>query len=88
MASSVASAVAANKVPGIRAGACLSEQAARNGREHNDLNVMTLGSGLMDPLELPKIVQTFVMSSISEPRHKARVQKILEIEQKYTRPID
>lgn len=84
----IGSALAANKVPGIRAGACLSEKAARNGREHNDLNVMTLGAGLMNSLELPQIVHTFVHSSLSEPRHRIRVQKILDIEKKYTRPVD
>jgi len=84
----IGSALAANKIPGVRAGACLSEAAAKNGREHNDLNVMTLGSGLMDPLELPRIVHTFINSSISEPRHRARVQKIIDIERKHSRPIE
>ncbi len=81
------SAIAANKVPGIRAGACYDADLARNAREHNDINVLTLGSGVITPENLRKIVSVFLTAEHTEPRHRARVAKIEGIEKKYYQPV-
>lgn len=79
------SAMAANKVPGVRAAACYDEAAARNAREHNDANVLTLGSRNTPPDRIRKIVAAFLEGEHTEARHRARVHKILAIEKKYYR---
>jgi ribose 5-phosphate isomerase B len=83
----IGSAMAANKVPGIRAAPCPDEATARNSREHNDANVLTLGARLISKETMNKVVRTFLAASISEPRHRARVGKIVDIEKRYYRPI-
>lgn len=83
----IGSAIAANKIPGIRAGACYDRAGAANAREHNDINVMTLGASMMPPERLRDVVQTFLSATHSEPRHRLRVAKIIEIENKHYRPV-
>jgi ribose 5-phosphate isomerase B len=83
----IGSAMTANKVPGIRAAACYDEATARNSREHNDANVLTLGARLISPETMAGVVKTFLTTSITEERHKARVRKIVSIEKKYYRPV-
>jgi len=74
------SAMAANKVRGIRAAPCLDVKAARNAREHNDANVLTLGSGFLDVARMQEIVEVFLTASCTEERHRRRVLKIEAIE--------
>ncbi|HMQ05357.1 MAG TPA: RpiB/LacA/LacB family sugar-phosphate isomerase [Pyrinomonadaceae bacterium] len=81
----IGSAMAANKVPNVRAAACYSVVLAKNSREHNGANVLTLGSGQNSVSELEEIVRAFLTSEIIEDRHKNRVGKIVEIERKYSR---
>ena len=76
----IGSAMAANKVSGVRAAACYSPALARNSREHNGANVLTLGSGQNSFEEVTEIVRAFVTTEISEERHKRRVSKIDAIE--------
>ncbi|HKP69849.1 MAG TPA: RpiB/LacA/LacB family sugar-phosphate isomerase [Pyrinomonadaceae bacterium] len=76
----IGSAMAANKVSGVRAAACYSPALARNSREHNGANVLTLGSGQNDFDEVKEIVRAFLTAEISEERHKRRVGKIDAIE--------
>ena len=76
----IGSAMAANKVPGARAAACYSTSLARNSREHNGANILTLGSGQNSLEEAKEIVRAFLTSEISEERHKRRVTKIENIE--------
>lgn len=83
----IGSAMAANKVPGVRAAACSDETQARNAREHNDANVLTLGSRLIPLENLRKVVALFLTTELTEPRHRARVLKIEAIEKKYYRPV-
>ena len=83
----IGSAIVANKVPGIRAAACYEEAGAMNAREHNDINVLTLGSTLMLPEKLRPIVRIFISAEHREPRHKNRVAKIMAVEKKYYRPV-
>lgn len=79
----IGSAMAANKVPNVRAAACYSVALAKNSREHNGANVLTLGAGQNSQSEIEEIVRTFLTAEISEERHKRRVGKINEIERKY-----
>lgn len=83
----IGSAIAANKVPGIRAGACYEEAGANNAREHNDINVMTLGSALMPMEKLRPIVHIFLTAQHTESRHKNRVAKIMDVEKRYYRKL-
>jgi ribose 5-phosphate isomerase B len=73
----------ANKVPGVRAAACYSAKVARNSREHNDANVLTLGSGVTTPAEMREIVTVWLSTEITEDRHKKRVAKIEAVERQY-----
>lgn len=80
----VGSAMTANKVPGVRAAACYSIAVAKNSREHNDANVLTLGSATITSAEMRDIVQAWLATEISEDRHKKRVAKIEAVERQYS----
>ncbi|MDT7806368.1 MAG: ribose 5-phosphate isomerase [Acidobacteriota bacterium] len=79
----VGSCMTANKVPGVRAAACYSVRVAINSREHNDANVLTLGSGIISPQEMRDIVRAWLSTDITEDRHKRRVAKIEAVERQY-----
>lgn len=81
----VGSAMTANKVPGVRAAACYSVAVARNSREHNDANVLTLGSKTITNAEMREIVTAWLSTEISEDRHRKRVAKIDAIQRQYQR---
>ena len=79
----IGSAMTANKVPGVRAAACYTVALAKNSREHNGANVLTLGSGQNSFDEIKEIVQAFLAFELTEDRHKKRVGKIDNIEMQY-----
>src|SRR5262249_16710479 len=81
----VGSAMTANKVPGVRAAACYSVAVARNSREHNDANVLTLGSKTISSAEMREIVTPWLNNEITEERHRKRVAKIDAIQRQYQR---
>ena len=81
----IGSAMTANKVAGVRAAACYNVALAKNSREHNGANVLTLGSGQNSFKEICEIVQTFLASELTEERHRKRVMKIEAIERQYQR---
>jgi ribose 5-phosphate isomerase B len=81
----VGSAMTANKVPGVRAAACYSVAVARNSREHNDANVLTLGSKTISSAEMRDIVTAWLATEITEDRHRKRVAKIDAIQRQYQR---
>ena len=81
----VGSAMTANKVPGVRAAACYSVDVARNSREHNDANVLTLGSKTIDSKQMREIVTAWLSTEITEDRHRKRVAKIDAIQRQYQR---
>jgi ribose 5-phosphate isomerase B len=81
----VGSAMTANKVPGVRAAACYSVAVARNSREHNGANVLTLGSKTITTAEMKDIVAAWLKTEITEDRHKKRVAKIDAIQRQYQR---
>jgi ribose 5-phosphate isomerase B len=76
----IGSAIAANKVKGIRAVMAPTETIARYSREHNGANVLTLGATLVSPDEARAIVVTWLTTAMREPRYIARLAKIRAIE--------
>ncbi len=81
----VGSAITANKVPGVRAAACYSVAVARNSREHNGANVLTLGSKAISSSEMQEIVKAWLGTELTEDRHRRRVAKIEAVERQYAR---
>lgn len=79
----IGSAMTANKVPGVRAAACYSAALAKNSREHNGANVLSLGSGQNDFNQIKEIVEAFLSTDLTEARHQKRVGKIEAIERQY-----
>jgi ribose 5-phosphate isomerase B len=84
-AAGIGSAMAANKVPGVRAAACADVAAAHNAREHNDANVLTLGARFVDQKAVRELIETFLTVRCTEERHLRRVRKITAIEQSYSK---
>src|SRR4051812_6270422 len=76
----IGSAIAANKVAGIRAVMATSELIARYSREHNGANVLTLGASLLTPDEAKAIVTTWIGTPMREPRYIRRLSKIRDLE--------
>ncbi len=81
----IGSAMVANKVPGVRAASCYDLSSARNSREHNHANVLTLGAGLIGTSLALQIVETWLATPWAEGRHANRVAKITSIEHGYLR---
>jgi ribose 5-phosphate isomerase B len=73
-------AIAANKVAGIRAAVVTDEQSARLSREHNDANVLALGSGVVNVGLARQMVSTWLKTPFAGGRHTRRVAKIMELE--------
>ena len=82
----IGSAMAANKVPGVRAANAHDTSMARNAREHNYANVLTLGARMIGEGLALEIVDTFLATPWGAERHGKRVAKITDIEQRYSRP--
>lgn len=72
--------LAANKVPGIRAAHVNNEFEAQMSREHNDLNVLTLGSRVLDEAQAKKFVDLWLKTVFAGGRHQQRLDKITAIE--------
>ena len=81
----IGSAIAANKVPGVRAATCWDVSSARNSREHNHANVLSLGAGFIGDALALQIVQAWLSTGWGGDRHARRVAKISEIERGYLR---
>jgi ribose 5-phosphate isomerase B len=76
----IGSAIAANKIDGVRAVMATSELIARYSREHNGANVLTLGATLVTPDEARAIVTTWLTTPMREPRYIRRLAKIRDLE--------
>jgi ribose 5-phosphate isomerase B len=72
----IGSCMVANKIPGIRAAMCYDEASARNSREHNGANVLTLGGKMISNERMSEIVRTWLSTDLTEERHRRRVAKI------------
>ncbi len=76
----IGSAIAANKIRGIRAAMATTELVARYSREHNGANVLTLGASLVTPDEARAIVATWLSTPMTEPRYIRRLAKLAALE--------
>jgi ribose 5-phosphate isomerase B len=81
----IGSCMVANKVPGVRAATCWDVSSARNSREHNHANVLSLGAGLLGESLALEIVRAWLDTPWGRERHARRVGKIAEIERTYLR---
>ena len=81
----IGSCMVANKVPGIRAALCHDLSSARNSREHNHANVLTLGARFIGEGLAIEIVRAWLGTEWGPGRHAARVAKITDIERRYLR---
>ncbi|HLI15457.1 MAG TPA: ribose 5-phosphate isomerase B [Acidimicrobiales bacterium] len=73
-------AIAANKVPGVRAAVCHDVSSARLAREHNDANVVCFGARLLGPVVALDAVDAFLATGFAGGRHVARVEKLRALE--------
>ncbi len=79
--SGVGASVAANKMRGIRSAVCHDTYSAHQGVEHDDMNVLTLGSRVIGPEPAFECAVAFLAATFSgEPRHRRRLAKVLAIE--------
>ncbi len=83
--SGVGVCVAANKIPGIRAGICHDTYSAHQGVEHDDMNVIVLGARIIGPALAFEVVDAFIRAQFiaREERFVRRFKKVLAIEAKY-----
>lgn len=77
------SAIAANKIRGVRAAMCTTPTLARYSREHNGANVLALGATLLTPPEAIEIVDTWVGTATREPRYLRRLLKVRRLESSF-----
>ena len=75
-------AIAANKVPGVRAATCPDVLTARLAREHNDTNVLALGARIVGHQDAIEIVRVWLETAFAGERHVRRLAKLAAIEQK------
>jgi len=73
-------AIAANKVPGVRAVQLMDTEMAKMARMHNDANVVTLAGRYTEPAKAEAILDTFLSTPFEGGRHQTRVDKITSIE--------
>lgn len=78
----IGSAIAANKIPGIRAAMATTETIARYSREHNGANVLSLGASLLSVDEARAIVLAWIGAAMREPRYIRRLAKIRDLERR------
>jgi ribose 5-phosphate isomerase B len=78
----IGSAMAANKVPGVRAATCHNEETAINSREHNNANVLVLGSGQVNRGLARRMVRIWLATDFAGGRHARRVAKIDELDRR------
>ncbi|MFC1475971.1 ribose 5-phosphate isomerase B [Candidatus Zixiibacteriota bacterium] len=74
--------IAANKIPGVRAGLCLNEDMAKLARAHNNANVCSLASRYVSPADAEKIIHVFLSTAFEGGRHIQRLEKIAAAEKK------
>jgi len=75
--------IAANKIPGIRAALCHDLFTAQLARQHNDANIVAIGSRITGPGLAEAIIKTFLETDFLAGRHQRRVEKIMALENKF-----
>ena len=84
--SGVGASVAANKLPGIRAGLCHDTYSAHQGVEHDDMNILVLGARVVGPELARELVGAFLGAKFAgEQRHRRRLEKIRALEARHSR---
>ena len=74
--------LAANKIPGVRAGVCHDTYSAHQGVEHDDMNVLCIGARIVGEELAAELVAAFLKAAFThEDRHVRRLKKVLQIEQ-------
>src|SRR5437762_12503477 len=82
--SGVGASVAANKIPGIRAGLCHDTYSARQGVEHDDMNILVLGGRVIGSELARELVHAYLAALFTkEERHRRRLEKIKALEKRY-----
>lgn len=82
--SGVGASVAANKIPGVRAGLCHDTYSAHQGVEHDDMNVLVLGARVIGPEMAHELVRAYAGAGFTgEERHRRRLVKVSELEGRY-----
>jgi RpiB/LacA/LacB family sugar-phosphate isomerase len=82
--SGVGASVAANKIPGVRAGLCHDHYSAHQGVEHDDMNVLVMGGRVIGESVALELVRAFLDSKYTaEGRHQRRLEKVKAIEGRY-----
>jgi ribose 5-phosphate isomerase B len=84
----IGSCMVANKVPGVRAALCHDLSSARNSREHNHANVLTLGARFVGEGLAIEILRAWLGTDWAPGRHAARVDKIMDVERRYMKTTD
>jgi ribose 5-phosphate isomerase B len=85
--SGVGASIAANKIPGIRAGLCHDTYSARQGVEHDDMNLLVLGARVIGAELARELVNSFVAARFTDAeRHRRRLEKINALERRYSAP--
>ena len=80
--SGIGSAIAANKVKGVRAALVHTQEEAALSRAHNDSNMLVLGSGFVRPAAVKKIIETWLETPFEGGRHERRIRKITDYEKR------
>jgi len=84
--SGVGASISANKLPGVRAGLCHDTYSARQGVEHDDMNVLVLGARIIGIEVARGLVDHFIAAKFNgEERHRRRVDKIRALERRYAK---
>jgi ribose 5-phosphate isomerase B len=84
--SGVGASIAANKIPGVRAGLCHDCYSAHQGVEHDDMNILVLGGRVIGPEPAKELARIFAEATFSGgERHLRRLQKVLALEQEFAR---
>ncbi len=84
--SGVGASVAANKLPGIRAGLCHDTYSAHQGVEHDDMNILVLGARVIGPELARELARAFLDAKFTgEQRHRRRLEKVRALEARYSR---
>jgi RpiB/LacA/LacB family sugar-phosphate isomerase len=77
--------IAANKVPGAYAALCYNKEAAALSRQHNNSNILVIGSKFVSEVELLEIIQVWLKTEFEGGRHQARIDRIKQIEQEFSK---
>lgn len=84
--SGIGACIVANKVPGVRASVCHDTYSARQGVEHDDMNILVLGARVIGPELMPELLRAFANARFTgEDRHVRRLEKMKELEARYHR---